>query len=64
MTIKVKAEDFEVLPRGTTSELIRLRQFFNIVQNYADDGEAPDSINEAVESMEKFYEGHIERYPL
>lgn len=67
MTMKVRQEDFEVLPRGTLEELTRLRQFFGTVQTAVSGRRTArwtEELSESVESMERFYETHVEKYPL
>jgi len=59
-------EDFEVLPRGTTEELRMLRQFANsmIALNAIHDMPVPHEMRTKILELNRFYNMHVETYPV
>ena len=58
--------DFEVFPRGTTEELRVLRKFANsmIALNAIHDMPVPHEMRAAILELNRFYNEHVETYPL
>ena len=58
--------DFEVLPRGTTEELRVLRQFANsMITLNSDRGiPVPYEMREKIHEVSRFYNTHVETYPV
>ena len=58
--------DFEVLPRGTTEELRMLRQFANsmIALNAIHDMPVPHEMSTKINEISRFYNMHVETYPV
>lgn len=58
--------DFEVLPRGTTEELRVLRQFAHrmIALNSIHDMPVPHEIRTKINEIARFYDHHVETYPV
>ena len=58
--------DFEVLPRGTTEELRVLRQFANsmIALNAIHDMPVPNEMRAKILELNRFYNTHVETYPV
>ena len=58
--------DFEVLPVGTTEELRVLRQFANrmIALNSIHDMPVPHEIRTKIDEIARFYDHHVETYPV
>ena len=58
--------DFEVLPRGTTEELKILRKFANsmIALNAIHDMPVPHEMHAKILELNRFYNEHVETYPV
>ena len=58
--------DFEVLPRGTTEELRMLRKFARrmIELNSVDDMPVPHEMRTKINEIGRFYDHHVETYPV
>ena len=58
--------DFEVMPRGTTEELRVLRQFARrmIALNSIHDMPVPHEIQTEINGISRFYNFHVETYPV
>lgn len=58
--------DFEVLPRGTTEELRELRQFARrmIALNSIHDMPVPHEMRTKINEISRFYDYHVETYPV
>ena len=58
--------DFEVLPVGTTEELRVLRQFARrmIALNSIHDMPVPHEIRTKIDEIARFYDHHVETYPV
>ena len=58
--------DFEVFPRGTTEELRVLRKFANsmIALNSIHDMPVPHEMRAAILELNRFYNMHVETYPV
>ena len=59
-------EDFEVLPRGTTEELKALRHFANsmIALSAIHDMPVPHEMRTKINEISRFYNMHVETYPV
>ena len=60
------SNDFEVLPRGTTEELRVLRQFANrmIALSAIHDMPVPHEMQSHINEIARFYDHHVETYPV
>ena len=58
--------DFEVMPRGTMEELRMLRQFANsmIALNAIHDMPVPHEMRTKILELNRFYNMHVETYPV
>ncbi len=58
--------DFEVLPRGTIEELKVLRQFAHsmIALNAIHDMPVPHEMRTKILELNRFYNEHVETYPV
>ena len=58
--------DFEVFPRGTTEELRVLRKFANsmIALNAIHDMPVPHEMRTKINEVSRFYNHHVETYPV
>lgn len=58
--------DFEVMPRGTMKELGVLRQFANsmIALNAIHDMPVPHEMRAKILELNRFYNEHVETYPI
>ena len=58
--------DFEVLPVGTTEELRVLRQFARrmIALNSIHDMPVPHEMRTKINEISRFYDHHVETYPV
>ena len=58
--------DFEVLPVGTTEELRVLRQFARrmIALNSIHDMPVPHEMRTKINEIDRFYQSHVETYPV
>ena len=58
--------DFEVFPRGTTEELRVLRKFANsmIALTAIHDMPVPYEMRAKINEVSRFYNEHVETYPL
>lgn len=58
--------DFEVMPRGTMKELSVLRQFANsmIALNAIHDMPVPHEMRAKILELNRFYNEHVETYPI
>ena len=58
--------DFEVMPRGTMEELRVLRRFVNeiIALSSIHDMPVPHEMRAKINQVSRFYNEHVETYPL
>ena len=58
--------DFEVMPRGTMEEIRVLRKFANemIALNSIHDMPVPHEMRAAILELNRFYNMHVETYPV
>ena len=58
--------DFEVMPRGTMEELKVLRQFARtmIALNAIHDMPVPHEMRAPIDEISRFYNHHVETYPV
>ena len=58
--------DFEVMPRGTMQELRVLRRFVNemIALTAIHDMPVPHEMHAKINEVSRFYNRHVETYPL
>jgi hypothetical protein len=59
-------EDFEVMPRGTMEEVRVLRKFANemIALSSIHDMPVPHEMRAKINSVARFYNEHVEKYPV
>jgi hypothetical protein len=57
--------DFEVMPIGTAVEIKAMREFSNrLISEVDSTTDVPDNVRGIVNEMRRFYNWHVETYPV